>query len=657
MTFLIQQTMIYAVPLMIVALAGVFAERSGIINLALEGIMILGAFIGVLFVNIMQTNHVYDAAKAAGDWVALQGFELLAMLVAAIFGAIFSLLLSFASVNLRADQTIGGTALNLMAPALVLFLIRIVANQNTLQMATGDAASWFMIKKTTLGYAKTDDLGFLGNTFLHKVYLATYICIIIFVVLSILLYKTRFGLRLRSCGENPQAADSVGINVYKMRYAGTTISGALAGMGGFVYALTTANCTANGDVAGFGFLSLAVMIFGQWKPGRIALAALLFGREVNGAKAWFEFGSFRVQPVEFAKIATALALARVMSEYSFSINRVGDLFRVGMVICTPLLIIVLQNDTGSGIVLGSFLFVLYREGLNKWLCIPVLLIAALFIFSFLLSPMVLLVSLILVCTLSEAMMHGQWRSRIIYLASLGMGSILLCLVMGLIAPGTLDLYHSLLIVTLLSLVVVVIYAFRANLSHLFITLGLFVGSLVFLPTTDYIFNSILKEHQQNRILSFLGIINDPQGVDYNVNQSKIAIGSGGFWGKGFLEGTQIKYGFVPERHTDFIFCTVGEEWGFVGSVVVLTLLCMLILRLMRMGERQQEPFGRVYCYSVASILLFHVFVNVGMTVGLMPVMGIPLPFMSYGGSSLIAFTILLFIAVRLDASTRQFSLN
>lgn len=387
------------------------------------------------------------------------------------------------------------------------------------------------------------------------------------------------------------------------------------------------------------------------------VAALLFGREVNGAKAWFEFGSFRVQPVEFAKIATALALARVMSEYSFSINRGGDLFRVGMVICVPLLIIVLQNDTGSGIVLGSFLFVLYREGLNKWLCIPVLFIAALFIFSFLLSPMTMLVSLILVCTLSEAMMYGLWRSRIIYLASLGMGSILLCLGAQLVAPGVLDLHASLLIVTLLSLVVVVVYAFRANLSHLFITLGLFVGSLVFLPTTDYIFNSILKEHQQNRILSFLGIMNDPRGVDYNVNQSKIAIGSGGFWGKGFLEGTQIKYGFVPERHTDFIFCTVGEERGFVGAFAVLALLCVLILRLMRMGERQQEPFGRVYCYSVAAILLFHVFVNVGMTIGLMPVMGIPLPFMSYGGSSLIAFTILLFIAVRLDASTRQFSLN
>ena len=277
MTFLIQQTLIYAVPLMIVALAGVFAERSGIINLALEGIMIFGAFVGVLFVRTMQGSEVFTAAKAAGDWGTLQGLEILAMLVAAVMGAIFSLLLSFASINLRADQTIGGTALNLMAPALVLFLIRIIANQNTLQMAEGDAASWFMIKKTTLGFDKSADLGFLGNTFLHKVYLATYICIILFIVLSIILYKTRFGLRLRSCGENPQAADSLGINVYKMRYAGTTISGALAGMGGFVYSLTTANCTANGDVAGFGFLALAVMIFGNWKPLNIAGASLLFG--------------------------------------------------------------------------------------------------------------------------------------------------------------------------------------------------------------------------------------------------------------------------------------------------------------------------------------------------------------------------------------------
>ena len=277
MTFLIQQTLLYAVPLMIVALAGVFAERSGIINLALEGIMIFGAFIGVLFVRSMQSFEVFTNAVMQGNWLTLQGLEIMAMLVAALLGAVFSLLLSFASINLKADQTIGGTALNLMAPALVLFLVRILANQNTLQMETGDAASWFMIKKSTFGIPKNQDIGFLGETFLHKVYLATYICIILFIVLSIVLYKTRFGLRLRACGENPQAADSLGINVYHMRYAGTTISGALAGMGGFVYALTTANCTANGDVAGFGFLALAVMIFGNWKPGNIALSSLLFG--------------------------------------------------------------------------------------------------------------------------------------------------------------------------------------------------------------------------------------------------------------------------------------------------------------------------------------------------------------------------------------------
>ena len=276
MTFLIQQTLIYAVPLMIVALAGVFAERSGIINLALEGIMIFGAFIGVLFVRLMQGSQAVLAAKQAGDWVALQGLELLTMLVAAAMGAVFSLLLSFASINLRADQTIGGTALNLMCAA-KLFFIRIIANQNTLQMATGDSASWFMLKKSTFGVDKNVDWGFFGETFLNKIYLATYICILLFIILSVILYKTKFGLRLRACGENPQAADSLGINVYKMRYAGVTISGALAGMGGFVYAMTTANCSSNGDVAGFGFLALAVMIFGNWKPLNIAGASLLFG--------------------------------------------------------------------------------------------------------------------------------------------------------------------------------------------------------------------------------------------------------------------------------------------------------------------------------------------------------------------------------------------
>ena len=277
MTFIVQQTLLYAVPLMIVALAGVFAERSGIINLALEGIMIFGAFIGVLFVRSMQDLDVFVNAARQGSWLTLQGLEIMAMLVSAALGALFSLLLSFASINLKADQTIGGTALNLMAPAMVLFLIRIIDGQNILDMKSGDSATWFMLKKSTFGIPKSQNIGFLGETFLNKVYLATYVCILLFIIMSILLYKTRFGLRLRACGENPQAADSLGINVYKMRYAGTTISGALAGMGGFVYALTTTNCTSNGDVAGFGFLALAVMIFGNWKPLNIAGASLLFG--------------------------------------------------------------------------------------------------------------------------------------------------------------------------------------------------------------------------------------------------------------------------------------------------------------------------------------------------------------------------------------------
>ncbi len=386
----------------------------------------------------------------------------------------------------------------------------------------------------------------------------------------------------------------------------------------------------------------------------LLLATLVVGEEINGAKAWINLGVMNWQPVEVVKIATALALARLMSEYSFSISRVDNLVKVGLLLLVPLSIIVLQNDTGSGIVLGSFLFVLYREGLNKWLCIPILMVAALFIISFLLSPLALLLLMLVVCILSEAMMSGRWRSRIIFLASLLLGSILLYFAVQFFRPGSISYYGALFATTILGIGVVVIYLLRERLSNTLLILGLFICSMAFLFTTNSIFEKVLKEHQQNRIKVFLGVLDDPRDLGYNVNQSKIAIGSGGFWGKGFMEGTQIKYGFVPEKHTDFIFCTVGEEWGFVGTIGLLTLFCLLILRLMRMGERQEEAFGRIYCYCVASILLFHVMVNVGMTIGLMPVMGIPLPFMSYGGSSLMAFTILLFIAIRLDASTRTF---
>ena len=259
MTFLIQQTLIYAVPLMIVALAGVFAERSGIINLALEGIMIFGAFAGVLFVNVTQKAGIFSEAKAAGDWVALQGFMLLAMLVAAILGAVFSLLLSFASVNLKADQTIGGTALNLLATAIAVVIAKYFSDSGSAKLNYSNKPFLFSIGGLELSVFVP-----LG--------------IILLIISYVVLYKTRFGLRLRACGEHPQAADSVGINVYKMRYAGVLLSGALGAIGGMAYIVPPVQ-TWNFEVgvAGAGFLALAVMIFGNWKPLNIAGASLLFG--------------------------------------------------------------------------------------------------------------------------------------------------------------------------------------------------------------------------------------------------------------------------------------------------------------------------------------------------------------------------------------------
>ena len=373
---------------------------------------------------------------------------------------------------------------------------------------------------------------------------------------------------------------------------------------------------------------------------------------LNGAKAWYSFGSFVVQPVEFTKITVALAVARLMSNYNYSIKKLGNLVHVGFIILLPLTIIILQNDTGSGVVLCSFIFVLYREGLNKWICIPAILVAVLFIFSFLFTPLFLLMLLVLIFTFSNAMMIGQWRAHIIFLAAIALASLTIFGLSFTFGEQPLSGYACLVITMIAAAIFAAVYAIRKNITQIFLSLGLFIGSMLFVPTADKIFESVLQPHQKMRILSFLGIMSDPRGADYNVNQAKIAIGSGGLFGKGFMQGTQNRY-FVPEKETDFIFCTVGEEWGFVGVLFVLGLLCALILRLMKMGERQEEPFGRIYSYCVASILLFHVLVNIGMTVGLMPVMGIPLPFLSYGGSSLVAFTILVFIAIRLDASPRN----
>lgn len=258
MIFLIQQTMIYAIPLLIVALAGVFAERSGIINIALDGIMIFGSFIGAVVVYKIQM---------AGNGPSGQWLYVVALLASAAAGGLFALLLGFSAITLKADQTIGGTALNLLAPAISLFLIKVIYGNNALRMPVGTVKEYMLHIKT----------GTFLDAFTDMSYISTYLMVALFILLSVMLYKTKFGLRLRSCGENPQAAASVGINVKKMRYMGVFISGALGGMGGYIYIATVASGTAQGTVAGMGFLALAIMIFGNWKPIGIAIGSLLFG--------------------------------------------------------------------------------------------------------------------------------------------------------------------------------------------------------------------------------------------------------------------------------------------------------------------------------------------------------------------------------------------
>lgn len=380
----------------------------------------------------------------------------------------------------------------------------------------------------------------------------------------------------------------------------------------------------------------------------VLLLTLFVGTKVNGARSWLSLGPVAIQPAEFMKVATSLALARFMSDYNFSLAKPRGVVGVGALILVPMAIILLQNDMGSALVYCSLLIMLYREGLNPWVYYALFLVVGLFVGSFLLSPAALLALLILLFVVSQFFSNKNPKESIVYVAATALLSLVLYGLMWAIEVE-LSFYHSLLVASIAMLPVALQHAYRRKLSTIYLFAIMFVGSLLFIGAVDYVFNDVLQLHQQKRILDLLGLESDLRGWGYNVHQSKIAIGSGGFWGKGFLEGTQTKYDFIPEQSTDFIFCTVGEEWGFVGSVVVLVLFATLIVRLMKMGERQQEPFRRVYCYSVAGIFLFHTVINIGMTIGLMPVIGIPLPMFSYGGSSLLAFTLLFFIAVRLDS--------
>lgn len=330
----------------------------------------------------------------------------------------------------------------------------------------------------------------------------------------------------------------------------------------------------------------------------LLILVLVFGREVAGSKSWFEIGSFRVQPAEFGKFATALVVAKYLSALHIRMENLKTKAIAGALIAFPALLILLQNDTGSALVFGAFVFVLYREGLSGNILMIGVAVVTVFIITLLFDPFIMM--------------------------------IITALIAGIIFLFTKKTFRN---------------------GLLILALGLAFSGISF--SVNYVVDNVLEKHQKTRINVMLGKEDDPKGVGYNVNQSKIAIGSGGFAGKGFLNGTQTKYKFVPEQSTDFIFCTVGEEWGFLGSFVVIALFVALLLRIIFVAERQKSQFTRIYGYGVASILFFHFAVNIAMTIGLAPVIGIPLPFFSYGGSSLWAFTILLFVFVKLDAYRMQ----
>jgi rod shape determining protein RodA len=381
----------------------------------------------------------------------------------------------------------------------------------------------------------------------------------------------------------------------------------------------------------------------------LLVLVLFLGTEINGQRAWFMFGSVGFQPSEFCKFATGLALASYMNTYGFKLQTFKSLIIISAIIFGPAALILLQNDTGSALVYFSFILVLYREGLSGVVLFFGTLLILLFILALIISNLVLslilLGSFLIAFYVVNAKFKQYLKIPVIYAAG-----ILLLFIVNLMSGSEHEISDIITAGSILGTLVILGYSFRKKLTN-YITIALiFLGSVLFTVSVDYAFNNILGDHQQERINELLGIQSDPLGAGYNVHQSKIAIGSGGLLGKGFLEGTQTKFNFVPEQSTDFIFCTVGEEWGFVGSIVVIGLFMLLFYRLIWLAERQRSGFSRIYGYVVAVILFFHFLVNIGMTIGIMPVIGIPLPFFSYGGSSLWSFTILLFIFIRLDAS-------
>lgn len=393
----------------------------------------------------------------------------------------------------------------------------------------------------------------------------------------------------------------------------------------------------------FAFIFYAITIL-------MLILVIFWGVEVNSAHSWFRIGSFSFQPVELAKVATALTIGKILSRFQFSFTRIQDLVVLVTVWLLPVAIIILQNDMGSALVFFSLLIVFFREGMTPLILFFGIMAIVIFILTLLISN--LYIELLLVAVFFILLFLRKQRK--LTLISLGIAA--LCYGISQLVfhlTGGIDHFKAILAgmsaASLYLISVTVLRRYKAVVSSLI----LFWGSLAFAYSSDYIFEKMLSDYQKSRILVMLGLKQDPLGAGYNVNQSKIAIGSGGFSGKGFLQGTQTKFNFVPEQSTDFIFCTVGEEWGFLGTSAVIILFVCLLLRLVVLAERQHSAFSRVYGYAVASIFFFHLLVNIGMTIGLAPVIGIPLPFFSYGGSSLWGFSILLFIFLKLDTNRTE----
>jgi rod shape determining protein RodA len=379
---------------------------------------------------------------------------------------------------------------------------------------------------------------------------------------------------------------------------------------------------------------------------------LAIGREVNGAKAWIYIGSFSLQPAEFVKFGTALALAKYMSRFNIQIHQPRTLITIGAMLGLPMALILLQNDTGTALVFLVFILVLFREGLS-WIVLFVGGLAILLFVMTLLVPLPVLLPAVSVVALLVTWLY-QRNMKFFTWGGLILGALFgVAWFISRYTGKNLSLTYLFFIASLIAFFIWLFVIIRKKHNPLLLILFTWFGALLFIFSVDFVFHEVLGDHQQSRINQILGLESDPLGTGYNLNQSKIAIGSGGFFGKGFMQGTQTRFNFVPEQSTDFIFCTIGEEWGFIGSLIILGLFSGLIIRLIYLAERQRSVFSRIYGYGVACILFFHFAINIGMTIGIVPVIGIPLPFFSSGGSSLWGFTILLFIMIRLDTDRYQ----